>query len=415
MTDVCRKRSDCRLCGSARLRPALRLTPTPPANAFVPADKAAAPQDAFPLDVMFCEDCAHVQLGHVVDPSLLFEDYVYVSGTSPVFRRHFDGYAESIVTRLGVKGGLAVDIGSNDGVLLSALRGRGFEIQGVDPAAEIARRADAAGVPTVNGFFSGAVAAEIRAARGPAAVVTANNVMAHIDDLSSAARAVCGLLADDGVFCFEVSYLLDVYEKTLFDTIYHEHLDYHSVKPLVGFLDRHGLEMIAAERVSSHGGSIRIAAQKAGGPRAAGPSVAESVSLEEAAGLDRPETFAALAEKIEARKAELTAVLHEKKAQGRRIIGYGAPAKAATLMHHFGLGPAVLDFIVDDSPLKQGLLTPGLHIPVVPPAALDDKPWDDILILAWNFADPILDKLAPWIQQGRCAVVPLPEVKVISP
>ncbi|MEK7244962.1 MAG: methyltransferase domain-containing protein, partial [Pseudomonadota bacterium] len=229
---ACRRRADCRLCGARRLTRVLALTPTPPANAFVPASARGVPQVCFPLDVFFCEDCGHVQLLDVVNPRVLFENYVYVSGTSPVFVRHFEDYARTVVERFRpAAGSLALDIGSNDGTLLGFFRKAGLNVLGIDPARAIAAEATKRGIETWAEFFGPALAARIRTERGPAAVITANNVFAHADDLAGIADGVRDLLGPDGVFVFEVSYLVDVYENTLFDTIYHEHLAYHSVAP----------------------------------------------------------------------------------------------------------------------------------------------------------------------------------------
>jgi SAM-dependent methyltransferase len=409
-----RRRDDCRLCGSRRLTLVFALTPTPPANAFVPARAKAAPQPCFPLDVFFCEDCGHVQLRDVVDPRVLFENYVYVSGTSPVFVRHFEDYARGVVDRFRVTpGSLVVDIGSNDGTLLGFFQASGMKVLGVDPARDIAASATARGIETWTDFFTPALAARIRAERGPAAVVTANNVFAHADDLGGVTDGVRALLAPGGVFVFEVSYLVDVFEKTLFDTVYHEHLAYHSVAPLVRFFAAHGMELFAAERVESHGGSLRGFAQLKGGPYAADGSVAALVALEKTLGLDKAATLAAFGRKIDAARDSLRALLLGLKQDGRRIAGYGAPAKATTLMHHFGLGPDLIEFIADDSPLKQGLFTPGLHVPVLDADAIyHDRP-DYLLILAWNFARPIMAKHARFGAEGGRFIVPLPTVEVL--
>lgn len=413
-SDSCRHRSDCRLCGGTRLTLAFSLAPTPPANAFVSASAAKTPQARFPLDVFFCEDCAHVQLLDVVDPRILFEHYVYVSGTSPVFVKHFRDYAAGVAGRFGLGAGdLAVDIGSNDGTLLAAFKDLGLKILGVDPAIEIAADATRRGIETVAGFFTPDLARNIRSDRGAARAVTANNVFAHADDLKGIVEGVRALLAPDGVFAFEVSYLVDVYENTLFDTIYHEHLAYHSVKPLRAFMAANGMHLFAAERVDSHGGSLRGFAQLKGGPRAEDGSVDKLVALEEGLGLDRAETIKGFARRIDALGRDLRDLLGRLKADGKRIAGFGAPAKATTLLYHFGLGPETLDFIVDDSPLKQGLFTPGMHIPVLPSSALFERKPDYALILAWNFAKPIVEKNARFREQGGHFIVPLPRIDVI--
>lgn len=415
MSALLHRRTDCRLCASRALVPVLRLRPTPPANAFVPPSALGIAQADFPLEVHFCSVCTHLQLPDVLDPRALFEDYVYVSGTSPAFRRHFEEYAQTVARRVGLPAGaLVVDVGSNDGTLLDAFRRLGMEVLGVDPARAIARAASERGIPTVAEFLTPALARRLVAERGQAALVTANNVFAHADDLGSLFDAVLALLAPGGTFVFEVSYLLDVLNGTLFDTIYHEHLDYHSVAPLVGFFARHGAELIGVERVATHGGSLRGYVRAAGTGAARDDSVAKALDEERRAGLQRAETFLAWSERIDYIGARLSEILRALRAQGKRIAGFGAPAKATTLMHQFGLGCETLAFIVDDNPLKQGLYTPGLHVPVLPASTLREHPVDCLLLLAWNFADPIIARHREFLEAGGCFVVPLPEPKVIT-
>jgi SAM-dependent methyltransferase len=415
MTSKVHRRNTCRLCGSLRVELAFSLVPTPPANAFVSADRLGEPQATFPLDLFFCADCTHLQLLDIVDPSLLFEHYVYVSGTSPSFVRHFEQYADSVAEVIGpLAQKLVVDIGSNDGTLLVAFRDRhSAKVLGVDPARNLAAIAMAAGVETIADYFTPELAATISAKHGPAAVVTANNVFAHVDDLASVADGVSSLLAPDGIFVFEVSYLLDVVEKTLFDTIYHEHLAYHASRPLIPFLKKHGLELIEAVRVPSHGGSLRGIAQHAGGPRPRGASVDEALALESNCGLERLSTYVDMADRIRRLGEELRALLAELKSQGKTIAGFGAPAKATTLMYHFGIDASVIDFIVDDNPLKQGSFTPGLHVPVLAAESIEQRRPDYLLILAWNFAEPIIAKTSGFRANGGRYIVPLPTLKVI--
>ena len=237
-------------------------------------------------------------------------------------------------------------------------------------------------------------------------------MFAHIDDLAGTAEAVHTLLAPDGVFVFEVSYFLDVYESTLFDTIYHEHLDYHTVGPLPQFFAAHGLDLFAAERIDTHGGSLRGFVQQAGGGRTH-DGVDALIAAEVAIGLDREETLRGYSARIEALGQELRTLLATLHAQGKRIAGYGAPAKATTLMHHFGIGGEQIEFIVDDNPLKQGLYSPGLHVPVLPSASIAERAPDYLVLLAWNFAEPIMRKCADFSQRGGRFIVPLPEVRVI--
>ncbi len=411
---VCRRRATCRLCDSGDLSLVLSLTPTPPANAFVTVDALDTLQECFPLDLHLCGACGHLQLPHVLDPSLLFADYVYMSGTSPSFVAHFEEYAVSIMeTYQPPPGALVVDIGSNDGTLLRFFQQAGMAVQGVDPARDIARAASEAGIETINAFFNAVLAVQIREEKGAAAVVTANNVFAHIDDLAGVVAGVRALLDEGGVFVFEVSYLADVLEKTLFDTIYHEHLSYHAVAPLVSFFSHHGMELIAAERVDTHGGSLRGVAQLASGAREVAESVAACLELEERLGLGRAEAFHDFAERIDALKISLRDLLLGLKAEGQSIAGYGAPAKATTLMYHFGLGPDIIDFIVDDSSLKQGLYLPGLHVPVLPSEAITERGPDYLLILAWNFAQPIMASNSAFHEAEGRFIIPVPELEVI--
>jgi len=416
VTPLCRRRETCRLCGARDFAHVLSLAPTPPANAFVPAERLHIPQPVFPLDLFFCRACTHVQLLDVVDPGYLFADYVYVSGTSRVFIEHFRRYAETMIREyLPTAPALVVDIGSNDGTLLRAFAAQGYTAVGVDPAQDIAERATASGIPTLAAFFTPEVAARLRDRYGPASLVTANNVFAHADDLDAIVEGVKALLAPGGVFVFEVSYLADVVEKTLFDTIYHEHLAYHTVGPLVGFFERHGLELVRTERIDTHGGSIRCAAQRTGAARNPDGSVTRAVALERSAGLDRPTTLVQFSRRIDALRQRFRDLVKDLKAREHTVAGFGAPAKATTLMYHFGIGPETIAFIVDDSPLKQHLFTPGLHVPVLPVDELYRRRPDDVIVLAWNFADSIVAAHDGLRRSGMRFVIPLPAPRIVGP
>ena len=406
-------RDDCRLCGSHDLTNVLGLKPTPPANAFVPKTSVAAPQEAFPLDLWFCRNCRHIQLLDVVDPNILFGDYPYVSGTSPVFVRHFEDYATEVIGKFSLQpDDLVVDIGSNDGTLLKPFQAAGMKVLGIDPAESIAAAANADGIETLPAFFTRETALDIRERHGTAMCITANNVFAHIDDLTATVEAIRELLAPRGIFVFEVSYFVDVFEKTLFDTIYHEHLDYHTVGPLPQFFAAHGLDLFAAERIDTHGGSLRGFVQIEGG-ECAGSGIETLVENESALGLDREETLRDYSSRIDKLGRELGTLIEELRRDGKRLAGYGAPAKATTLMHHFGIGREQIEFIVDDNPLKQGLYSPGLYVPVLPSSAISERQPDYLVILAWNFAEPIMDKCGDFARNGGHFIVPLPEVQVI--
>lgn len=408
------RRATCRLCGASDLGRVIALTPTPPANALVSEAERAERQPQFPLDVYFCRSCAHLQLLDAVDPELLFREYFYVSGTSPSFVRHFEVYAAATAEQVGLQpGDRVVDIGSNDGTLLKAYKALGADVLGVDPAANIAAAAEADGVPTRVAFFTEAVGREIADSLGQAKLVTANNVFAHIDDLADVVRGVKALLADDGAFFFECSYRLDVIQDVLFDTIYHEHLDYHALRPLQEFFARHDLVLSDAERVPTHGGSIRGVVRPAASGARPSARLEELIAAERQAGLFEERTYKAFADRIDAMRDELAPLLRRLKAEGKKIVGYGAPAKMTTLLYHFGLGPDVLDYIVDDSPLKQNRFSPGMHIPIVSAERLQADPPDYVLILAWNFAAPIIEKNTALQEGGVRFIIPSPKLEIV--
>src|SRR5262252_1339073 len=256
-----RRRTSCALCGAdgKDLRQVLSLAPTPPANEFVGPAKVEETQETIPLTLLLCPTCGHLQLAEIVDPERLFRHYVYVSGTSPVFVEHFRKYAADTIARFGLgRDAFVVEVGSNDGTLLKQYQAQNVtKVLGIDPAEGIVKAAQAAGVPTLEAFFTPALAESLRNERGPASLIAANNVFAHSEGLVDFAKGVRLLLADEGVFVFEVSYFVDVIEKLLFDTIYHEHLAYHALAPLIRFFEKQGLRVFDAERIETHGGSLR--------------------------------------------------------------------------------------------------------------------------------------------------------------
>ncbi len=403
------------MCDSDTLEKVMALTPTPPGNNFLEQTELALPEPSYPLDLYFCRECHHLQLGHVVDPRILYQrDYPYVSATSSRFVDHLRSYAVDAICRYALKpGALVADIGSNDGTCLRFFRDAGMKVLGVDPATGIARRATQSGIETIGDFFSHEVAIRLRNQHGPAALVTSHNACAHIDHLDDVIRGVRHWLADDGVFVLEVGYLLDVYENAWFDTIYHEHLDYHTVAPFKKLFARTGMEPIGVQRVSPQGGSIRVVAQKASGPRADDGSVAALIELEQRNGLDKPETFIQFGRRIDQVGTRLRSLIGAIKAEGKSIAGYGAATKATTLLSHFELGRDELDFIVDDNPFKQGLFSPAAHIPVVAPEELYRRLPDYLLILAWNFAEPIMAMHRPYADRGGKFIVPMPSARII--
>ena len=408
------RRSTCRLCCSVLLTKVFTLTPTPPANAFVSINQLGDEQVTFPLELFFCENCKHLQLLDVVNPEELFRNYVYVSGTSVSFVKHFEDYANTCINDFGLSANdIVIDIGSNDGTLLKFFKDKKLHVLGIDPARAIAREASDKGIETWPQFFDETIVNKILVEKGQVSLVTANNMFAHADDLSGIVENIRSLLKPGGIFVFEVSYLGAVFEDTLFDTIYHEHVAYHSVIPLVTFFDSKHMDFFAAERITSHGGSLRGMVQLKGGPRKADGSVQALINYEQKIALNLSGTWIGYAAKINTLKTELVGLIDSLKKDGKTIAGFGAPAKATTLMHHFGLGPDTIDFISDDAPLKQGLYSPGLHIPVLSSKAIYEKKPDYVILLAWNFAIQIMEDHQDYVNSGGHFIVPLPEIRVI--
>ncbi len=392
------------MCLSGPLKMALELKPTPLANEFLPAGHEGE-HETFPLYLSQCSVCQHVQLPVVVDPERLFRNYVYVSGTSPAFVKHFERYADLAIQDCGLKpGNLVVDIGSNDGTLLKAFRDRGMRVLGIDPATKIAELATANGLETWPEFFTKDTAYRIKNRYGEARLVVANNVFAHADNLHQIAMGVGNLLHPEGHFIFEVSYFVDVVEQALFDTIYHEHLSYHTVWPLVNFFSSMDMTLTRVDHIESHGGSIRCFVR----PGIHLAELSDILAIERACMANDP--FGRLRAKIDDVGAKVRGFVEAAKANGEKVAGYGAPAKATTLSHQFGIKHEDLTYVVDDSPWKQGLLTPGTKIPVVSSAELETSPPDRLLLFAWNFADQIIAK-----NPSRRFVVPLPVYREVNP
>jgi SAM-dependent methyltransferase len=417
MSQTFRRRERCTLCAASAqdLAKVMSLAPTPPANEFLREDELGKPQEAIPLSLLLCGKCGHLQLAEIVDPERLFRNYVYVSGTSPVFVAHFREYAKTCCERFGLgERSFVVEVGSNDGTLLKQFQSFGVnDVFGVDPASEIVKTANAAGVPTLEAFFTTELAKRLESERRPADLVCANNVFAHAEDLADFARAAGTLLGPEGVFVFEVSYLRDVIEKLLFDTIYHEHTSYHALAPLVRFFEARGMRLFDAERVESHGGSIRCFVSQAKASHANSARLRELLDKERELGLESPPVYERFKQRISERGKELKARLGKIRAGGERIAGFGAPAKLTTLMHEFGLDRQSIDFIVDDSAWKQGRFTPGTHIPVVASSELGARKPAWCVVFAWNFADSIVKKHAAYTDGGGHFIVPLPELREI--
>ena len=401
------------MCGSTDLHLVLKMAATPPGDHYVTAEALAVPQPAYPMDLMMCGRCGLAQLPDVVDPELLYRDYIYNTSISLGLVQHFDSYAESVLARAQPPAGsLVVDIGSNDGTLLRAFAKRGMRVLGVDPARQVAGKATAEGLETVPAFFNASLASALRRERGAAAIITANNVVANVDDLDDLVDGVRQLLAPDGVFVVETGYFPDLVRRSIIDNIYQEHLSYCAVMPLVTFFPRHRMELVAVDYQPTKGGSIRAFVQLAG-RNGAGPSgdLESLLEQETAEGFNRPEALRPFAARIEALRRDLIALVADLRSRGRTVAGYGASVGVTTLLYYFDMGEA-LSFLVDDNPVRHGRFTPGHHIPVLPSDALYDRKPDDVLVLAWRYADTIMARHEAYRQAGGRFILPLPEISI---
>lgn len=402
----------CRACDSTKLIKVIDLGAQPLANAFLKSEQLNLPEPKYPLEVYFCEDCNLAQLIHVVDKSVLFEDYIYFSSGMPKLSDHFLKYAEDVINRfLRAPNDLVVEMGSNDGILLQFFKNNGFKVLGVDPAKNIAQVARARGIETVADFFSLALAREIVRNRGKAKVIMGNNVVAHINDYQDLCAGVKELLNPDGVFVFEAPYLVDMFENLSFDTIYHEHLNFLAIRPLQRLFQKFGLEIFDVKIVPAQGKSIRVFVGNVGQHKIE-ESVEECVKKEEALGLDRKESYFKLAREIRGCRERVLNFVLEFKRIGKSLAAYGAPAKGNTLLNYYGIDANILDFALDELPSKQNLYTPGTHVPVVPKQYADENRPDYYLLLAWNYLSVILEKEKNFLEAGGAFI--LPTGKIVS-
>jgi SAM-dependent methyltransferase len=407
------KKKLCILCRSDRVDAFLNLGDTALANQFLRQDEIESCESKYPLRVGFCRSCGHVQLMEFVPPLAMFENYLYVSAASDTLKNHLWDLSDDLVRRYRPGStDLVIDIGCNDGTLLQGFKRHGVRTLGVDPAQNLAELSAGDGIERYIGLFTAATAEVIVSKWGQASLVTATNTFPHIQDLDDFIQGMRTVLKPGGIFVIEMHYLLDLIEQVAFDTIYHEHVSYWALGPMKQLFERKGLSIVDAERVPLHHGQLRVHVQRQG-EGAIQPGVAELLAAEKAAGLDRFQTYERFAERARKIKRDLHETLAAFVQNGRRVAGYGAPAKGNTLLGFLAIGPELLPYIVDRSPLKQGLYTPGTHIPVVAPERLlADQP-DYVLLLAWNFAEEIIEQQAEYLKRGGRFMVPVPEVRVL--
>ena len=408
------ERTVCRACESANLRPVLSLGRTPLANALLTSEQLDKPEGTFPLDLVFCADCALVQITETVPPEVLFSEYLYLSSFSDTVVQNAEGIARRMMSgeALGPDS-LVIEIASNDGYLLQHYHHKGIPVLGIEPAANIARVArDERGIPTLCEFFGTKVARDLVTLGQRADVIHANNVLAHVADLNGVVQGIAELLKQQGVAVIEVPYVKDFIDHCEFDTIYHEHLCYFSLTALDRLFRSHDLVVQDVERISIHGGTLRIFVSRKDAATASA-AVQALLAEEEAWGAHREAFYTGFGESVTRLKGELLRLLTALKGQGKSIAAYGASAKGSTLLNYFGIGRNVIDFVVDRSTVKQGRYTPGTHLPILAPTALLERRPDYLLLLSWNFADEILAQQEAYRRQGGRFIIPIPECRVV--
>jgi SAM-dependent methyltransferase len=390
----------CRLCGSNGLIGYVDFGEVPLGNNLQESAKLARAAEAYPLVLNRCLSCGHFQLGHAIAPELLYAtNYTYLSGIGASFVAHFKGYAAWVEQNCPLpSGGLVVDIGSNDGTCLNAFKQRGFAVCGIDPAALAAEIANKNGIPTLNAFFDDTAVKQIIERHGRPDFITSHNVLAHVDDLAAVFRNINALLKDDGYFAFEIGYFRDVLRTGCFDTIYHEHLDYHHAAPLARHLTALGFDLISLSTNSIQGGSLRLLLKKTGKGEIS-PAAQEFLADEKKSILYDENFLSGWKHRLESQIGTFRAILRQHADNGAKIVAYGAPTKAVLLMKMASLGEEDVAFVVEDNPHKVGRFMPRTATPVRPSSELATAKPDVIVIFAWNFAEDI---------------VPLPDVRTIS-
>ncbi len=408
MTDL-----PCRFCSTPLASTFVDLGTSPLANSYVKAEDLASPETFYPLHTYVCDACRLVQLPMAASPEEIFSDYAYFSSYSESWLRHAERYAAAMTERFGLTGeSLAVEIASNDGYLLRYLLERGVRVLGIEPAANIACEAEKLGIPTRVEFFSSEMAKRLRGEGIRADLITANNVLAHTPYLNDFVEGIRILLAERGVATLELPHLQRLVEGNQFDTIYHEHFSYFSFTTVRRIFAAYGLELFDVEEWPTHGGSLRIFASPAAAGREPNERVQELLEREERLGYLTDEPYRRFDEQVQATKRRFLELLIEARDEGKRVAGYGAPAKGNTLLNYCGVRSDLLAYTVDRSPHKQGLYLPGTRIPIRSPDELRaDRP-DYVVILPWNLREEIAGQMADVRDWGGRFVVAIPEVEI---
>ena len=404
----------CRLCGNSNLISVLDLGASPPCESFLSEEQLDLPEATYPLHLRLCPDCLLLQIPALITPEDTFGgDYAYYSSYSTSWVEHARKFVDQAVDALGLDpDGFVVEVAANDGYLLQHVVNRGIRCLGIEPSVNCSEAARAKGIPMLRAFLDETLAARVRDEHGPADLVVANNVFAHIPDITGFAAGLRGLVADTGRVSIEVHHALSLITAAQFDTIYHEHFQYWTVLAARHGLAAGGQRLVDVELLPTHGGSIRLWAVPEEADVAEHPRVAEVEAVERTAGLDSPDGYLGLAERVAGIRDDLVSFLIEARRAGRRVVAYGAPGKGNTLLNYCGIRPDLLAYAADRNTFKHGRYTPGTRIPVVSPEHLIEDCPDDVLVLPWNLRNEITAQLTATLRPGTRLVWPLPELEV---
>jgi SAM-dependent methyltransferase len=416
MRDKIKTLVKCRVCGAKDFYDFLDLGTIPIPNGFLSKEDLTKKEEKYPLVVTICANCHLVQLRHNVNPKIMFSNYLYIPSASKTRINNFRELSKAVKKKILLDDkSLVVDIGSNDGSLLNYFKNFGVQVLGVDPAKNLVTVAKLNGIPTVHSFFMQTIAKRIVKKHKKASVMLATNVVAHVNNLHDFFKAINILLSDDGVFVCQFPYLLDLIEKNQFDTIYHEHLSYFSLKPLMKLASIHDLDIFDIEKMDLDGGSVRVYWKKKKNKKWSinQKRINKLLHEENNAGLYDKKTYDKFAKRIKKLKSEVKKELLILKKRNSKIVGYGAAAKGNILLNYFEVGSDILDYIVDSTPYKQGLYTPGTHIPIFEENKIETTKPEYLLLLAWNFKDEIIQKSELHKKRGGRFIVTVPSLQII--